>query len=84
MSIGLQFCCLILSSPTGQHFICCKDVASYLQSVGISSTRPNGQRDEKIPEYRPPIESVSKLSALLFGIFNICNEVYGMFSSIPV
>ncbi|XP_015893710.3 uncharacterized protein LOC107427828 isoform X1 [Ziziphus jujuba] len=44
-------------SPTGQHFICCKDVASYLQSFGISSTRPNGQRDENIPEYRPTAES---------------------------
>ncbi|KAH7518610.1 hypothetical protein FEM48_Zijuj09G0189500 [Ziziphus jujuba var. spinosa] len=51
--LALPFYCLIFSSPTGQHFICCKDVASYFAIFWYQFHPANGQRDENILEYRP-------------------------------
>lgn len=57
-------------SPTGQHFISCKDVSSYLQSVdGLSVThQPSGRKGEGVQDDRLITGNVSEhiCSALCF------------------
>ncbi|PON81911.1 TFIIH C1-like domain containing protein [Trema orientale] len=45
-------------SPTGQQFVSCRDVSSYLQSIsGVSTQESNGKKSEDIQEYRQITEN---------------------------
>lgn len=63
----------VLSSPTGQQFVSCKDISSYLQSVGGVSTSQqlNGRRGEDIQENRQITENVS-----IYFFYNVVNYVF--------
>lgn len=77
---------LILPSPTGQQFISCKDVSSYLQSVGGLDTaqQPNGHKGEDIQEYRQKIENVSTYLCCCLVSFKFFTEVYWICRSMQV